>query len=150
MLEKKLYISPYLIMVVVLSIVFIWSKEEERSKTNGEITEIDKIVRSQIKDEFADEGFLLVDVRTGGEFNASHCDGAINISCESVGNIFPMMMPRKDYPVFVYCKTGKRAELARENLLKLGYKKVINLNKLKQSLQEKEELSEPERPPIQR
>ncbi len=143
MIQKKLYISPYLIMVVVLSIVFIWSKEEDRSKTDDEIRNIDVLVREQIRDEFADLGFLLVDVRTGGEFNANHCEGAINISCESVGNVFPMMMVRKDYPVFVYCKSGRRAELARETLVKLGYKHVTNLNKILKEEHQKEKKSAP-------
>jgi phage shock protein E len=132
-MDSKLYISPYLIMIAALSAFFIWNKEVETDKVNEELARMDGIVSHEMSKKAPGERFLLVDVRGAGEYAAGHCKGAINIPYESIAHDFPVMRLPLDSLVYVYCQTGKRAELAKEKLAGLGYGNIVNLNRVQAS-----------------
>ena len=72
-----------------------------------------------------EEGALLLDVRTPGEFSGGHLDGAINIPVQELGGRLDEVA--KDRPVVVYCRSGARSERARQMLVANGVEKVLNL-----------------------
>lgn len=64
----------------------------------------------------------LLDVRTDVEYSENHLPGAINLNVMDVS--FPELANstlRKDMPVAVYCRSGKRSKKAAEILSKAGY-----------------------------
>ena len=36
------------------------------------------------------------------------------------------MLPNKDVPVICFCRSGRRSELAKQTLIKMGYAEVLN------------------------
>ena len=68
----------------------------------------------------------LIDVRTPGEFNWFHIDGAANIP-DLLSNVEGFKGKRVDEPVIVICMTGHRSPMVAYQLKKRGYKQVHNL-----------------------
>lgn len=69
---------------------------------------------------------VWIDVRTPDEYSAGHLDGAHNIPVEDIGARISALVPNRDTPVLLYCKSGRRAERARQVLLNEGYTHVEN------------------------
>jgi phage shock protein E len=83
------------------------------------------------------KGSILLDVRGAEEYNVAHIEGAINIPHTKVAEKIGAVVANKSAPIFIYCRSGKRANIARESLSKLGYTNIINLggfNDAKKSL----------------
>lgn len=68
----------------------------------------------------------LLDVRTTGEYEDEKSPYATNID---VHDLAAGKMPDvpKDQPVYVYCRSGNRAELAKHMLEHKGFKHVYNV-----------------------
>jgi rhodanese-related sulfurtransferase len=73
------------------------------------------------------KGAMLVDVRTPGEFNQGHLEGAQNIDWLSPDFASKWSDVDKDTKIFVYCKVGGRSAQSAQKLRAMGFKNVINL-----------------------
>ena len=67
---------------------------------------------------------LLVDVRTPGEFEEGHLEGAVNIDWMAEDFIRKWDTIDKGRKVYVYCKVGGRSAKAAHLLDSLGYSVV--------------------------
>jgi rhodanese-related sulfurtransferase len=78
-----------------------------------------------------EEGALLLDVRTPGEFLSSRLPGARNVPIEQLPQrlheIEQLLEGNKDKPIVVYCAVGARAARAKQILLNSGFPNVSNL-----------------------
>lgn len=74
---------------------------------------------------------ILIDVRSPEEFNSGHAEGAINFD---VQRLMQGEMPdlAKDAKLKLYCRSGGRAELAKNILKQYGFSDVENLGGLNQ------------------
>ena len=72
------------------------------------------------------KGARLVDVRTESEFRAGHLEGAINIPLQSLLQRSKELEP-KDKPIVVYCRSGRRSDMARRQLQEAGFSGVYDL-----------------------
>ena len=114
-----------IILAVVLAIIVVaaWAVNAHRNKGF-------KTVSSE---EFAQiigdtATVQLVDVRTKGEYDEGHIEGALQIDFYS--DLFTHNASAKlskEKPVAVYCRSGRRSASAASKLVKLGYE-VINLD----------------------
>lgn len=69
----------------------------------------------------------VIDVRTPNEFAAGHIDGAINIPLEQIQNGSANLESlKKDSPIVLYCRSGRRSGVAKELLEQQGYSKLTN------------------------
>ena len=71
-------------------------------------------------------GALLLDVRTPEEFAEGHVKGAVNIPVQSLRARLDEA-GRKDRPVVVYCRSGRRSALAASILKDAGFEQVIDV-----------------------
>lgn len=75
-------------------------------------------------------GAVWIDVRAPSEYEQEHVSFAINIPhTEIVQGVAALQLP-KDQPVYLYCRTGRRAGIARESLIEAGYENVKNVGSL--------------------
>ncbi len=74
---------------------------------------------------------LLIDTRSPAEYEQGHAQGAILIPYDAIEAGILKLSPAKDTPIYLYCGSGGRAEIARKRLEHRGYTKVINLGGLK-------------------
>jgi phage shock protein E len=73
---------------------------------------------------------LIIDVRTEAEWNEGHIEGAILIPYELIGERIGAVTKDKSGRIYVYCRSGRRSQIAKKSLEKLGYKDVVNIGSL--------------------
>lgn len=69
---------------------------------------------------------VWIDVRTPNEYQAGHLSDAVNAPVESIADDITGIVPDKNAPIHLYCRSGRRAEAARQILVELGYANVVN------------------------
>ena len=73
---------------------------------------------------------LVIDVRTVAEWDKGHLEGAVLIPYDQIGERIGSVVKENSQRIYLYCRTGHRAKIAKEALEKLGYKDIINLGSL--------------------
>lgn len=69
---------------------------------------------------------IWIDVRTPEEFAEGHIQGAVNIPVDQIAGKIAAVSPNKNAPINLYCRSGRRAEAALQELKKMGYTQVSN------------------------
>ncbi len=69
---------------------------------------------------------MIIDVRTDKEFDSGHLQGAINTSYQVIGENIADLTCCKNQEIILYCRSGRRSEIAKTTLLELGYTNVTN------------------------
>ena len=70
---------------------------------------------------------ILIDVRTQAEYQSGFIAGAINIPHDQIADKIAEVAPDKTTPIYLYCRSGRRVEIAISTLKKLGYTNLVNL-----------------------
>jgi len=104
-----------LVTVVAVFVVFLVLKKLMMGKTISG-AEARKMV---------EDGAVLVDVRSPGEFGSGHIKGAKNIPVGEIGARAGELP--KDKTIVVYCRSGARSGQARSALASKGFENVHNL-----------------------
>lgn len=69
---------------------------------------------------------IWIDVRSPEEFQQGHLNGAINITPQQIAQRIVQISPDKNAPIHLYCRSGRRAEVALQTLKQMGYRNVSN------------------------
>lgn len=72
------------------------------------------------------EGALVVDTRTAGEFSNGHVQGAINIPYDIIARSIDQYETNKTQSIIVYCRSGSRSSHAKRYLIEAGYTNVVD------------------------
>ncbi len=76
---------------------------------------------------------VVIDVRTPQEFESGHVEGALNLPHDSIGqDIFKAKVAKDDH-VILYCKSGRRADVAMGTLKGLGFSHIDNYGGFEQA-----------------
>ena len=75
----------------------------------------------------AQEGYIILDVRTVQEYESGHIPGAICIPNETISDAEIPQLPDKDQLILVYCRSGNRSKQAAAKLARLGYKNIVEI-----------------------
>ena len=80
-----------------------------------------------------EEGTVIIDVRTPGEFASGHLEGALNIDIQSpdFAAQVSQLDPSKDY--FIYCRSGNRSGQAISQMTNMGFTSMINGGSVEQA-----------------
>lgn len=78
--------------------------------------------------EKVEAGAVLLDVRTPGEFNSGHIEGAINIPVNELESRMSELPADKE--VVVYCRSGARSSSAKRILESKGITQVYDLGSI--------------------
>lgn len=71
--------------------------------------------------------FAILDVRTQEEFDEGHIQGAILLPYDAItAETAAETLPNQEKTVLVYCRTGRRSEVAAKRLIDLGYTAVYD------------------------
>jgi phage shock protein E len=84
-----------------------------------------KIVNERIA--WADRSLVLLDVRTPAEYAEGHLPGSINIPHTELASRVAELSDSRDRDIVVYCRTGRRTELALGVLKDAGFKRIFHL-----------------------
>lgn len=76
--------------------------------------------------EMMGEDVIILDVRTQSEFNEGHIPNAILLPYNDIKDKAGTIMPDTDKTILVYCRSGRRSELAVKDLINMGYTNVYD------------------------
>jgi rhodanese-related sulfurtransferase len=103
--------------VAVLMLVPAWAGDTVRI---GQETLLEKMTSGE-------GGLLILDVRTAKEFAEGHVPGAVNIPHDELASRLPGLEAQRGSDVVVYCRSGRRAEIALDLLAKAGFERLSHL-----------------------
>ncbi|MCC2617437.1 rhodanese-like domain-containing protein [Aestuariibacter halophilus] len=72
--------------------------------------------------------YQIVDVRSAEEYAQGHVPGAINLPHDQIAELAQAQLVASGKPVVLYCRSGRRAQLAAEALQALGYDNLLHLS----------------------
>jgi len=70
---------------------------------------------------------LLLDVRTNGEFERAHIEGAMLLPVQELQKRVHELEKYKNQPILIYCASGNRSTVASKILIDRGYQSIANL-----------------------
>ena len=74
---------------------------------------------------------VLLDVRTPEEHKNGYLQGAVLLPLAELESKISGRVPGKNTPIYIYCRSGRRAGTAVETLKAMGYTDLHNLGGLK-------------------
>ena len=74
---------------------------------------------------------VLLDVRTPEEHKTGYLEGAVLLPLAELESKITKKIPAKNTPIYIYCRSGRRAGTAVEKLKAMGYTDLHNLGGLK-------------------
>ncbi len=74
---------------------------------------------------------VLLDVRTPEEHKSGYLEGAVLLPLAELESKIVNEVPAKNTPIYIYCRSGRRAGTAVEKLKTMGYTDLHNLGGLK-------------------
>jgi rhodanese-related sulfurtransferase len=109
-----------LISILGVSVFFLTGcGSSSESVINQGVTEFAKTV--------SDLSVVVLDVRTPAEFMSGHLANAINIDIEGMQFNSDVSKLDKSKTYAVYCRSGRRSAIATDEMSKLGFKTLFNL-----------------------
>lgn len=93
------------------------------SSSVATMSQFDLLARMQRKD----PDLVVLDVRTPAEFAAGHVPGARNISHDLLQSSIESLSELRGKQVVLYCRSGRRTQLAADVLAKAGFKRLAHL-----------------------
>ena len=112
---KKICLALF---ILILSSSCIFSKDEGYKRIS--MDEAKTLMEKE-------EGYILLDVRTKGEYEIGYIPGAINIPLSDIDEKIISSLPDKSQMILVYCRSGNRSREASDKLSKLGYSNVLEI-----------------------
>jgi len=87
-------------------------------------------VSAQRAQEYLSTGkYMILDIRTPMEFNASRIEGAINIDFYAKDFVDQLKELDKDKAYFVYCRSGNRTGQSMRIFESLGFREIVHLQR---------------------
>jgi len=72
------------------------------------------------------DNFILLDVRTEEEFEEIRLEGAVLIPDYEISERAEVELPDKNALILIYCRRGRRSEIAARELVEMGYTNVYD------------------------
>lgn len=107
-----------LLFIVILSISFTGYSQDKAGHLLNNSSFQQVIEKTEVQ---------LIDVRTPKEFSEGTIEYAKNIDFLGENFLEQTKNLSKDKPLYIFCKSGKRSEKARNLLLENGFKEVYEL-----------------------
>jgi rhodanese-related sulfurtransferase len=99
------------------------------SCTAQENPSLQQIHAAELPSLLSDSSIVILDVRTDNEFNEGHVKNALHADVlqDNFEDKAATLLPDKNKPVYVYCRSGSRSLNASDKLISMGYTQVINV-----------------------
>jgi len=90
------------------------------------MVEYSKINAAEAKEMIDSDDVIILDVRTLEEYEEIRIEGALLIPEDQIRSLAPEMLPDKGAIILVYCRSGRRSEIASRELIDMGYRHVYD------------------------
>lgn len=110
-----------IVFLVLIAIITISCQ----SQTNPKIRVLPV---AEYKQEISKDSIQLIDVRTPSEFANGAIANAKNINVNDATFEEEIQKLDKTKPVYVYCRSGARSQVAAHKMIEMGFEEVIDLD----------------------
>ena len=110
---KKVILPLFAVFLLVSA-----CQSKESTQTTNQETHTETVTQNQSE--------VWIDVRSKVEFDSGHLQNALHIPHEEIGGKIAQLVPNKSAKINLYCRSGRRAEIAKKTLTDLGYQNVVN------------------------
>ena len=124
-MRKKL--PGYIILLHIIFIGFILTSC--RAQQDGNITALSAREASNLIEKHrGDSGFVILDIRTPGEYQSGHLKDSVMIDYYSKSFVQNIDRLDRDKSYLVYCRSGNRSARSMDLFKKLQFKKIYHLS----------------------
>jgi len=126
---KKNILSMFILCLCLFSLSCNRNNAENTTvaNTTPSKAEYKKITPQEANDIMkSGKDYILLDVRTEGEYKEMRIDGCILIPDTEISARAENELKDKNATILVYCQSGKRSEKASRELVNLGYTNVYD------------------------
>jgi rhodanese-related sulfurtransferase len=116
---KKIHIL--LILIITISIRGYEIQGQSKPSQTTSVQSLNQEVQTLLS-----KNAIVIDVRTKEEFQMAHYKDALNIPYDEIEKHVKKLEAYKDKPIILYCRSGRRASIAKQTLEKYGFKNVLN------------------------
>jgi phage shock protein E len=116
---KKIHIL--LILIITISIRGYEIQGQSKPSQTSSVQSLNQEVQTLLS-----KSAIVIDVRTKEEFQMAHYKDALNIPYDEIEKHIKKLEAYKDKPIILYCRSGRRASIAKQTLEKYGFKNVLN------------------------
>ena len=76
----------------------------------------------------AQDEVMILDVRTAAEVTKGYIQGSVHVPVIDITNRIEGIVPNKNKPIYVYCLSGSRSDIAVGMLNSLGYTQAFSMD----------------------
>ena len=118
-----------LLFTFSLIIFFVMGCAKQSAKGDGDkAVGYQKITPAVVKERLdKGEKLIIVDVRTKEEYDGGHIPNSLLIPYDEIEAKAATLLPDKNASIIVYCRSGRRSEIAAKSLMKLGYTNAADM-----------------------
>jgi len=114
---KSSFIKSTTAIMLLISVLFTALPATAKDITQ---VELQQLIQSEQK-------IILLDVRTVEEFVEGHIPNAVNIPHKELEARLAELAGAKETQIVIYCRSGRRAEVAKQVLVKSGFSQLDHL-----------------------
>ncbi|MGL5206041.1 MAG: rhodanese-like domain-containing protein [Acidaminococcaceae bacterium] len=125
----KAFKLTLLLLAISLLAFFLLGCAKQAAKTDGDKSSGYQRITPVVVKERLDKGekLIIVDVRTKEEYDGGHIPNSLLIPHDEMEARASALLPDKNVAIIVYCRSGRRSEIAAKSLIKLGYTNVADM-----------------------
>ena len=127
-MDKTFKIVLLLLAISLIDFLVMGCSKQAAKTDSDKSGGYQKITASAVKSRLdKGEQLIIVDVRTKEEYDDGHIPKSLLIPYDEIEVKAASLLPDKNAAIIVYCRTGRRSEIAAKSLLKLGYTNVADM-----------------------
>jgi len=123
---KKLLLAALLITAAFIMISCATTSSLAENETAEAAVDYFKISGADARALINTGKVIILDVRTVEEFKETRIAGAILIPDYEIRELAELMLHDKEAIILVYCRSGRRSEIASRALIEMGYQNVYD------------------------
>ena len=119
------------ILLVICSLALLFSgcgsvDRSDVTSTMPATTKYKKITAKEAKTMMETGNVIVVDVRTREEYDEGHIENAVLLPDAEIEEKAEKTLSDKNAVILVYCRSGRRSEIAAKELIQMGYTNVYD------------------------
>ena len=121
-----------LLLAISFLAFFLLGCAKQAAKTDGDKSSGYQKITPVVVKERLDKGekLIIVDVRTKEEYDSGHIANSLLIPYDEIEKKAPALLTDKNAAIIVYCRTGRRSEIAAKALIGMGYTNVADMGSI--------------------
>ena len=127
-MDKTFKIVLLLLAISFIAFFLLGCAKQAAKSDNEKLTGYQKITPVVVKERLdKGEKLIIVDVRTKEEYDSGHIANSLLIPYDEIEKKAPALLTDKNAAIIVYCRTGRRSEIAAKALIGMGYANVADM-----------------------